>query len=222
MKRRIFVVDDHPVMRKGFRFLMDQEPDLEVCGEADSAPAALEAIPEAAPDLVIVDLSLGGMGGLELIKTLQTQQPDLPLLVVSTHDESLYGERALMAGARGYVMKSEVDTVVVEAVRRVLRGGVYLSDQMSTKILLQYRRTENLPTEDADDPGAASVQQLSDRELEVFELIGQGYSTQQIADALMISPKTVDSHRGRIKDKLAVPSTNRLLQRATLWVDRQP
>ena len=218
MKHKIFVVDDHPVMRKGYQFLIAQQADLEVCGEAGTAREALEKIPAAKPDLVIVDISLGGMSGLELIKHLQAQLPELPTLVVSTHDESLYGERALLAGARGYIMKNEVDTVVIEAILRILRGGIYLSDLMGMKILHQYQKMSRLPEEEEASP----IQRLSDRELEVFELTGQGMSTQQIADALLISPKTVESHRGRIKDKLAIETTTQLMQRAILWYEAQP
>ena len=218
MKRKIFVVDDHPVMRKGYLFLIAQEPDLEGCGEAGTALEALEKIPEARPDLVIVDISLGGMSGLELIKHLQVPFPDLPTLVVSTHSESLYGERALLAGARGYIMKSEVDATVIEGIRRILKGGFYLSEQMGTKILLQYQKMGGLPSAEA----GTSIERLSDRELEIFELMGQGYTTKEVAEALLISPKTVESHRGRIKDKLAIETTTELLQRATLWVERQP
>lgn len=218
MKKTIFVVDDHPVIRKGYQFLIGQEPDLEVAGEAGSAREALEKIPEVEPDIAVIDITLGGMSGLELIKHLQARLPELPILVVSTHDESLYAERALLAGARGYVMKSEVDAVVVEAIRRILRGRFYLSEEMDTKILLQYQRTGELPDSDDSDP----LQQLSDRELEVFELMGHGNTTREIAEALMISPKTVESHRGRIKKKMAIDNTTELLQRATLWVERQP
>lgn len=217
MKRRIFVVDDHPVMRKGYQFVIDQEPDLEACGEAGGALEALEKIPGARPDLVLVDISLGGISGLELIKDLQVHYPDLPALVISTHDEALYGERALLAGARGYLMKSEVDVTVVEAIRRILDGGFYLSEQMGTRILLQYQRMGRRLAEESDP-----LQRLSDRELEIFELMGQGLTTQEIADALVISPKTVESHRGRIKTKLAIDTTTELLQRATLWVEQEP
>lgn len=218
MKRKIFVVDDHPIMRKGYQFLLAQEPDLEVCGEAGTALEALERIAEARPDLVVVDITLGGMSGLELVKHLQAQWPELPTLVVSTHDEALYGERALLAGARGYIMKNEVDTAVVEAIRRVLRGGFYLSEAMSTQILTRFQRQGSLPAAGDANP----IRRLTDRELEVFERIGQGLTTQQIAEALLISPKTVESHRGRIKEKLAVATTTMLVQRATLWVERQP
>lgn len=212
MKRTVFVVDDHPVIRWGYISLINQEPDLEVCGEADTAFEALDKIPEASPDLAIVDISLAGMNGIELTKQLQVLHPDLPVLIVSMHDEVLYGDRALRAGARGYIMKREVRTKIVEAIRRLLNGGTYLSDQMSTRLLNQYqggRFDERSPLE-----------RLSDRELEVFELYGRGYSTREIAEALFISRKTVESHRNRIKDKLGLESTSQFLQRAVQWVQK--
>lgn len=218
MKHKIFVVDDHPVMRKGYRFLIEQEPDLMVCGEAGTALDALDAIEEVHPDLVLVDISLGGMSGLELVKSLHTRDADLAMLVISMHDESLYAQRALLAGARGYIMKNEADTAVIEGIRQVLRGGFYLSEAISTRILLQYQQRGTLPAQHNDDP----LERLSDRELDVFELMGQGNTTKQIAEALLISPKTVESHRGRIKSKLAIASTSQLVQRATLWVDGHP
>lgn len=213
MKRTVFVVDDHPVIRWGYISLINQEPDLEVCGEADTAFEALDKIPEASPDLAIVDISLAGMNGIELTKQLRVLHPDLPVLIVSMHDEVLYGDRALRAGARGYIMKREVRTKIVEAIRRLLSGGTYLSDQMSTRLLNQYqggRFDERSP-----------IERLSDRELEVFELYGRGYSTREIAEALFISRKTVESHRNRIKDKLGLESTSQFLQRAVQWVQSQ-
>ena len=215
---KIMIVDDHPVMRMGYRFLLNAEPDMTVTSEAGSALEAMKIIRDDRPDLVIVDLSLGGMNGIALIKNLLAEYPDLLTLVASTHDETMYGERALLAGARGYVMKNEVDRTIVNAVRRVLRGGFYLSDDMSTKILNQY---QNFGGSAPREP-ASGVDLLSDRELEVLELIGEGMSTQGIADALFISPKTVESHRGRIKQKLSIDTTSALLQWATLWIDRQP
>lgn len=214
MPHRIFVVDDHPVMRRGYAYLVNAEMDLEICGEADSAPDALERIPEATPDLVIVDLTLKGMGGLELIKRLQTHHDDLPVLVISMHDESLYADRALRAGARGYIMKSEVESVVVHAIRRILEGGVYVSDALSTKILLQY--TGATPG-DGDSP----LDQLSDRELEVFEYMGRGFTTREIAEKLALSPKTIDSYRTRVKEKLAIENNSELIRHAVLWVESQ-
>lgn len=201
-------------MRRGYAYLINAEMDLEVCGEADSAPEALEHIPEANPDLVIVDLTLKGMGGLELIKRLQTHHDDLPALVISMHDESLYADRALRAGARGYIMKSEVESVVVHAIRRILEGGVYVSDTLSTKILLQY--TGATPG-DGDSP----LDQLSDRELEVFEYMGRGFTTREIAEKLALSPKTIDSYRTRVKEKLAIENNSELIRHAVLWVESQ-
>lgn len=214
MKRKIFVVDDHSVMRWGYIALINQEQDLRVCGEAGTALEALELIPETDPDLAIVDISLEGMNGIELTKHLQTQYPDLPVLIVSMHDESLYGERALRAGARGYIMKKEARTKIVEAIRRVLSGSFYLSDEMSTKILLQYQGRRF-------DEERSSIERLSDRELEVFELLGRGYATREIAEALLISPKTVESHKNRIKVKLAVETAAQLVQHAVQWVQQE-
>jgi DNA-binding NarL/FixJ family response regulator len=213
VKRTIFVVDDHPVVRWGYISLINLEPDLEVCGEADTAFEALDKISEASPDLAVVDISLEGMNGIELTKQLQVLHPDLPVLIVSMHDEVLYGDRALRAGARGYIMKREVRTKIVEAIRRLLNGGTYLSDQMSTRLLDQYQRGRF----DERSP----IERLSDRELEIFELYGRGYSTREIAEALFISRKTVESHRNRIKDKLGLESTSQFLQRAVQWTQRQ-
>jgi DNA-binding NarL/FixJ family response regulator len=214
MKRNIFVVDDHSVMRWGYTALINQQPDLQVCGAAGTALDALSMIPEADPDLVIVDISLEGMNGIELTKHLQARDPGLPVLIVSMHDESLYGERALRAGARGYIMKKEAHTKIIEAVRRILNGSYYLSDAMNTKILLQYQGRRF-------DAEQSSIERLSDRELEVFELFGRGYTTREIAEALLISPKTVESHRNRIKGKLAIDSTAELLQHAVQWVQSE-
>lgn len=214
MSHRIFIVDDHPVMRRGYAYLIGAEMDLEVCGEAASAREALDRIPDAQPDLAIVDLTLKGMGGLELIKRLQSQHPDILILVVSMHDETLYADRALRAGARGYIMKSEVESVVVDAIRRILNGGVHVSDALSTKILLQYAGAS--PSEE-DSP----LERLSDRELEVFEYMGRGSTTREIADKLALSPKTIDSYRSRIKEKMAIDSNNELTRRAVLWVESQ-
>jgi len=216
--KRIMIVDDHPVMRMGYRFLIESESDLSVCCEAGSALEAMDIARRDRPDLMIVDISLGGMNGIVLIKNLLAEMPDLLTLVVSTHDETIYSERAIHAGARGYVMKSEVDRTIVEAVRRVLRGGFYLSDQMSARILSQFQKMKK----GGPDQASSEIDQLSDRELEVFELIGEGMSIQDIADALLISPKTVESHRGRIKQKLSLETSTALLQRATLWVEQPP
>jgi len=214
MKYKIFIVDDHAITRRGYYYIIDEEGDMMVCGEAASAIEALEKIPEAQPDLVITDLTMEGMSGLELIKHLKSQYPDLHTLVVSMHDESLYANRSLRAGAKGYIMKNEVDTVIVKAIRRIMNGGLYVSDQMSTKILLQFSGT-------SFDASRSPIETFSDRELEVFEHLGRGLSTQQIAEAMLISTKTVDSYRSRIKQKLAVSTHVELLQQAVQWVQNQ-
>jgi DNA-binding NarL/FixJ family response regulator len=214
MAHDIFIVDDHPVMRRGYAYLVDAEMDLSVCGESGNAIKALEQIPETEPDLVIADLSLGGMSGLELIKRIQSNWPDLPVLVVSMHDESLYADRALQAGARGYIMKSEAEAEVVKAIRRLLDGGVFLSEDLSNKILLQYAGV----SVDADE---TPIDQLSDRELEVFEYMGRGFTTREIAEKLVLSPKTIDSYRARVKEKLAIDTNTELIRQAVVWVENQ-
>lgn len=213
MAHRIFIVEDHPVMRQGYAALISSDIDLEVCGGTGSADQARQAIPEAEPDLVIIDLSLEGGSGLDLIKDLHAKDPDLLILVVSMHDESLYADRVLQAGARGYLMKSEADDNVKKAIRRVLEGGVYLSDALSTEILLRYTG--------ANKPGSTSpIEQLSDRELEVFEYMGRGLTTREIAECLMLSPKTIDSYRTRVKEKLSIDSNAELRRRAVIWVEQ--
>ena len=214
MKHQIFVVDDHTITRAGYYYIIDEEMDMQICGEAASAMEALEKIPEATPDLVITDLTMEGMSGLELVKHLHAQRPELPVLVVSMHDESLYADRALRAGAKGYIMKSEVDSVVVKAIRRILGGGLFVSEQMSNKILMQF-------SGGPPDLSRSPVDAFSDRELEVFEALGRGHTTQQIAEAMLVSPKTVDSYRARIKEKLGIKTHGELLQHAVHWVRDQ-
>lgn len=201
MDRQIYVVDDHVVARKGYAFLIEAEPGLSVCGEADSAEQALAELPDAC-DLVVADVTMGGMSGVELVKHLQAARPGLPVLVVSMHDEALYAERALRAGARGYLMKSEAGQEVVAAVRRVLGGGTYVSAAMSDVLL------GRLAT---GGPGApVGVDALSDRELEALELIGRGRTTGEVAEAMCVSPNTVESYRSRIKAKLGLDSGGEL------------
>jgi len=211
-RRRIFIVDDHPIVRQGLRQLIDQEADLTVCGEAEDARHAMEAIAELQPDLVLVDLSLRGGSGLDLIKALKVRQNALPVLVVSMHDESLYVERVLRIGARGYVMKQEATDTMMSAIRRVLRGEIYVSDRMMTKLLGRFIL-------DSTDTGASALTRLSNRELDVFRLIGEGYSTRHIASALHVSVKTVESHRAHIKEKLQLNDTVELVRYAMQWID---
>ena len=205
-------------MRRGYRTLINGEMDMEVCGEAETAIEALDRIPALHPDLVIADISLEGMNGIEFIKRLQTEQPGIEVLVVSMHEESLYAERALQAGAAGYLMKKEADSRVIHAIRRVLDGRYYVSEGMQDKIMLQF--AGRMPPREAAE-AQVSLAQLSDRELEVFELHGRGLSTREMAETMDISPKTVATHRGRIKTKLAIDTTPQLVRRAVLWIEAE-
>ncbi|MEP0548901.1 MAG: response regulator transcription factor [Rhodothermales bacterium] len=216
MKRKVYVVDDHPMMRRGYACLVNAEPDLAVCGEAANASAALAGVEATEPDLVIADISIEGTNGIELTKQLLTWRPDLPVLIISMHDEALYAERALQAGARGYLMKMEGDESVLRAIRRVLDGHVYVSDAVQDRLLYQHIGQARPHHEDG---AATALHALSDRELEVFEMIGRGYPTREIADRLSISPKTVESHRAKIKSKLGVDTATDLMRRAMRWVE---
>lgn len=212
LTNRVFIVEDHPLMQEGFTALLERAQDLAPCGAAGNAAEALDRIPEAEPDLVLVDISLHGeQNGIDFIEQLQAVAPGLPTLIVSAHDELLYAERALRAGARGYLMKSEPSEVLLEAIRVVLRGEVFLSEQVRARIVLQHL---NFGSQE-EEP----VERLSDRELKVFERLGRGRTTQQIADELDISPKTVETYRAHLKNKLQVSSSTELLRRAILWVE---
>jgi DNA-binding NarL/FixJ family response regulator len=211
-RTRVFIVDDHPIVRQGLVQMINQEADLTVCGEAEDVEHALEAIAELHPDLVLVDLSLKGGNGLDLLKALRARASMFPALVVSMHDESLYVERVLRAGARGYIMKHEATDTMMQAIRRVVRGEIYVSDKMLTKLLGRF-------VLDAPDPGASTLERLSNRELEVFRLIGAGHSTRHIASVLHVSIKTVESHRAHIKEKLQLNDTGALVRYAMQWVD---
>ena len=210
-KQRIYVIDDHPLVRERLSQLIEQQADLTVCGEAESAAAALAEITAARPDLAIVDLSLGESAGLELLKSLQRIHPSVPLLVLSMHDESLYAERAFRAGARGYINKRESAQRVVEAIRRVLAGKLYISEK-AAEILASRTRSGSR----AERP---AIERLSDRELEVFEKLGQGVGTRQIAEDFRVSIKTVQAYCARIKEKLNVGSATELLREAMRWHD---
>ncbi len=211
-KHKIFIVDDHPIVRKGLAQLINQEADLTICGEAENAQGALEALKKVKPDLIIVDISLQGIDGIELIKTMKTRYEQLPALVVSMHDEALFAERALRVGARGYIMKQEAIEKMMEAIRKVLRGELYISERVSEHIVKKFIDGK---TESTRSP----VEVLSDRELEVFQLIGQGIPTRQIAEALNVSVKTVESYRANIKEKLKLKNATELLKHAVHWVE---
>lgn len=213
LRQRILIVDDHPIFRKGIAQLLDHEIDVTVCGEAETAPQALGEVERLEPDLVIVDVSLKGASGIELVKQLKALRPTLPTLVVSMHDEMLYAERALRAGARGYVMKQEPPEIVIAAIRKVMNGELYLSAAANHRLLhmLVGGRKE----------GAGSIEQLSDRELEVFEKLGKGRGTAQIAHDLGVSIKTVEAHRSHIKTKLGITTAPELVRAAVEWVSKE-
>ncbi len=209
-KAKIFLVDDHPLVREWLTNLIHQQPDLAVCGEAESAPQALQSIARLKPDVAIVDISLKSGSGIELIKAVKTHCPSVAVIVLSMHDENLYAERALRAGARGYIMKRETAKKVVAAIRQVLGGDLYLSDGLKTLFASKFVDGNALPT-------AQSVEQLSDRELEVFQLLGQGCETRQIAESLNVSMKTVQVFCARIKEKLRLSNATELLREAVRW-----
>jgi len=212
--KKILLVDDHPLMRKGLALTLNAETDLEVVAQSESAEEALDAFEKTMPDLVIVDISLPGMSGLELIKHLLALKPDVAVLVVSRHDEALYAERAIRAGARGYVVKLEAGEVIVKAVRRVLAGGVYVSEEINERLLVGMATGRSSMTE-------SPLEVLSDRELEVFELTGRGLGTRDIAERLHLSVKTVESYRARIKNKLNLNTATELMQHAVQWVESE-
>jgi DNA-binding NarL/FixJ family response regulator len=213
-RKRILLVDDHPFMRAGLAQLIERQADMMVCGEAGDPAAALSALAKTSADLVITDITMPGRGGLELIKDLQALHPALPILVVSMHDEVIYAERVLRAGARGYVMKEAGGEALLAALRQVLAGQVYLSPKMSARVL------DNLT---ARKPRGSSspIEKLTDREFEVFQLIGQGKSTRDIASQLNLSTKTVDVHRSHIKKKLELTDVTALVRHAVRWMETQ-
>ena len=214
-KAKVLLVDDHPVVRQGFAQLITQTPDLEVCGETDDATKAMAAIKAVAPDVVIVDLSLDGTSGLDLIGRIKSQRARLPILVLSMHDETLYAERSLRAGARGYVTKDRPIETILAAIRRVLAGEIYLSDRMSGRLL--QRIVSGTP-----EATQSLVGTLSNRELQVFELVGHGHGTRDIAEKLHLSVKTIDTHRENIKRKLHLSDAIELHQQAFLWIQHLP
>lgn len=212
--KKILLVDDHPLMRKGLAMTLEAESDLSVYAQVDSAEEAIDVVNRELPDVAIVDISLPGMSGLELIKHLLALYPDLPILVVSRHDETLYAERAIRAGARGYIMKLEAGDVIVKAVRRVLKGGIYVSDEINERLLMGMMSGRSSVAE-------SPMEVLSDRELEVFELTGRGLGTREIAERLHLSVKTVESYRARIKSKLNLNTATELVQHAVQWVESE-
>jgi DNA-binding NarL/FixJ family response regulator len=211
--RKIFIVDDHAVMRQGLARLLGDEKDLEVCGEAENASDALKAIGRLKPDLAIVDISLTGRTGIDLIRDVRHHHPGLCVLVLSMHDETIYSERVLRAGGRGYLMKQEGGKVLMQAIRQVLKGQVYLSEKMSAKVL--DRLSNGPPTT------GSPLELLSDREMEVFQLIGEGLGTRQIAEQLHLSMKTVEVYRAHIKRKLSLEDGTALVRYAIRWAETE-
>ncbi|MHC4564973.1 MAG: response regulator [Planctomycetota bacterium] len=218
-KTRILIVDDHPIVRQGLAELVNHESDLVVCGQAEDSHEAIKAIKDLSPTMAIIDISLKETSGLELIKDIHSQCPDLPVLALSMHDEMLYAERALRAGAMGYIMKQEATENVIVAVRRILGGEIYVSNRMAARMV------RKLVTGQIE-PSTSQVESLSDRELEVFHLIGKGHGTRQISERLHLSVKTIETYRAHIKEKLNLADAAELLQAVaatnSLGRDRQP
>jgi DNA-binding NarL/FixJ family response regulator len=213
-KKKVLIVDDHPIFRLGLAGLISEQTQLEVCGHAESAPLALEAMRSFKPDLVLLDLSLRGTNGIELIKLMKAKQPHLPILVISMHDETIFGLMALKAGALGYVMKVDAMAQVAEAIAKVLQGKIYVSPKFGEKLI--FKAVQSL------EAGTGSpVDTLSDRELEVLQLLGKGHSTKSIADTLHLSVKTIETHRAHIKEKLGFYDSEDMVRFAIAWVAQQ-
>lgn len=212
---RVFIVDDHPVFRAGVRRLIEHEGDLTVCGEAATAAEALEQLRHTTADVVVVDISLPGANGIELVKNLRFEHPDLPLMVLSAHDEQLYGMRALRAGASGYLTKRAEPELLLAALHKVLAGQIWVSPEFGEQLIFQMARGKE---GDADTP----VRRLTDRELEILQLLGRARTTQEIAAELHLSVKTVESHRLHIKEKLGLKNAPELVRFATEWSSQQP
>jgi DNA-binding NarL/FixJ family response regulator len=210
-KHRLVIVEDHTLMREGLIQLVNSQPDMEVIAEAADATQGLDVVLATAPDLAIIDVTLPGRNGLELIKDIRAQLPEQVILVISMHDETLYAERALKAGARGYVMKDADRDTFINAMRRVLAGGFYVSEKMSSEIFASFAGKTQATK--------AGVSRLSDREFEIFELLGQGLGTQDIANRLGISPKTVEVHRAHIREKLEMPTGAAVVRFAVRWIE---
>lgn len=210
---QVMLVDDHPLVRRGLAELISEEPGLAVCAQTSSAEECLKKLAECQPDCLIIDISLPGMNGLELIKRVRSRYPDVKILVASMHEESLFAERSLRAGANGFISKEEATEKVIEAINRVLSGQVYLSGPMTSRLL------SNVVTGEVGRK--SQIESLTDRELEVFGLIGRGLATRDIAEKLHLSVKTVETHRDHIRNKLNLETTHQLVRHAVQWVLEQ-
>lgn len=213
-RKQIVIVDDHPLMRKGLAQTLETDPSFEVVAQLDRGEELIQRIDNFLPHLIVADISLPGMSGLELVKHVISQKPDQKILVVSRHDESLYAERVIRAGAKGYVMKLEAGEVLLKAVRKVLNGGIYVSDEVSERLLMGMAKGKKEMME-------SPIEKLSDRELEVFEFTGKGNSTREIAEKLHLSVKTIESYRARIKTKLNLANATELMVHAVKWVETE-
>ena len=213
-KTKVLLVDDHPILRTGLRRMIDSESDMQVCGEAEDGPKAFELCGTLTPDIAVIDISLKGSNGIELVKNLKARYPELPTLVLSMHDESLYAERALRAGSLGYIMKEEAIEQVLVAIRKVLLGEIFLSEKMKSRMIQQMASGKGKVV-------SSPIEQLTDRELEVFRLIGEGHSTRQIAGQLHLSVRTVEAYREYIKGKLNLKNATELVQHAFHWVHHE-
>jgi DNA-binding NarL/FixJ family response regulator len=212
LRKQVFLVDDHPLVREWLTNFIKQQSDLNVCGEAETGPQAMEAILLLKPDIAIIDISLKDSSGIELIKDLRQVQPETAILVLSMHEEAHYAERALRAGAKGYIVKRETTRKVIAAIRQVLAGKLYISEELATSLAAQFVTGKGIPKQ-------SPVEHLSDRELEVFQLLGQGRGTRQIAEVLKVSVKTVQAYCARIKEKLNLASATELLREAVRWYE---
>jgi DNA-binding NarL/FixJ family response regulator len=215
VKRTVLVVDDHPIVREGLAQMINREPDLTVCGEAEEMHGALQMIDALRPDILIVDISLHGPDGLDLLKTIRAKDSALPVLILSMHDESIYAERALRAGANGYIMKQEATEKVLVALRRILNHEIYVSTHIAARMLRHYVGAGVSATRESP------LNELSDRELEVLRLMGEGHGTRQIADELHLSVKTVESYQAHLKEKLSLRNSRELVQYALRWTMRE-
>ena len=213
-RARVLLVDDHPIVREGLARVIDQEADLVVCGTAVNSHEALQAVATSKPDIAVIDVSLDGSHGIDLVKDLKVRHPGLAVVMLSMHDETLYAERALRAGAKGYVMKREPPQRLLQAVRKVLKGGLFFSEEVTARMLERVSRSQS---KDVPLP----MERLSDRELEVLELIGNGHTTRQIADELHVSMKTVQAHREHLKEKLELSDATTLARFAVHWVESE-
>ena len=215
-KKRVLIVDDHPIFRAGLTGLVNLEAGLTVCGEANDAAQAMQAVEKLHPDLVLLDMSLPGKGGLELLKDIRAIAPQTPVLIISMHDETLYAERVIKAGGRGYIMKQEGPEKIVQAVRKVLSGGISVSERIAAQILDAMSGGKS-----GKSGTSSSVSTLTDREFEVYRLLGQGKEPHEIARTLHLSIKTVDTHRAHIRQKLGLRNGTELIHHATRWTAEQ-